>query len=71
MSARANSDGSLISSEGPECPYCHREFTPDEGFYFDEARCTRIHCDECGNNFGVQVVHRTTWETRRLGALEG
>jgi hypothetical protein len=49
------------STEGPQCPYCGRQFTADEGHYFDDNRYTEDECDECGKKFTVEVNHRTSW----------
>lgn len=49
------------STEGPECPHCHRAFTADEAFYYDEMRYTEQQCDECGKTFKVSVFVQTSW----------
>lgn len=49
------------SSEGPECPYCHRQYTADEPHYFNETNYTRETCDECGKTFRVQVHTTVSW----------
>lgn len=48
------------SQDGPECPYCGREFTPDEGYYYEKA-FTSMDCDECEKTFKVEVYHSTSW----------
>jgi hypothetical protein len=50
------------SSEGPECPYCGRQFTADEPFYYDEKQFTEAQCDECNRLFKVSVHIITSWE---------
>jgi hypothetical protein len=49
------------SSEGPQCPYCGRQFTADEGHYFDESNYTEDDCDECGKKFSVSVHTSVAW----------
>lgn len=48
-------------SEGPQCPYCQRQYTADEAYYFDENAYTQETCDECGKTFSVQVHTTTDW----------
>ena len=48
------------STEGPQCPYCGRQYTADESGYYDE-NYTSQECDECGNTFSVQVYTSTSW----------
>jgi hypothetical protein len=47
--------------EGPKCPYCGRQYTADEGCYFDEQNYTEETCDDCGLTFDVNVYTSTTW----------
>lgn len=49
------------SSEGPKCPYCDRQFTADEPFYYDEMNYTQETCDECGSKFEVRVEATVAW----------
>jgi|GEM_PF-3337308 len=49
------------STSGPECPYCGRQYTPDEPHYYDESNYTEQECDDCGNTFMVEVYHSTSW----------
>ena len=53
--------GHTYSTEGPQCPYCERQFTADEPFYYDERLCDKLECDECGRAFKVEVSHSTSW----------
>lgn len=53
------------STDGPECPYCGRAFTPDEPYYYDE-KLTEMDCDECGKKFKVEVSHSVSWTTRKM-----
>lgn len=49
------------SNEGPQCPYCDRQFTADESFYYDEMNYTEETCDECGKKFEVRVCSTVAW----------
>lgn len=53
----------FYSTNGPTCPHCQREYTPDDSFYYDEQRCTELECDECGKMFDVEVYTSTSWTT--------
>lgn len=48
------------STEGPKCPFCGRQYTADEAFYFDPTY-VREDCDECGEPFTVDVENETVW----------
>lgn len=48
------------SHEGPQCPYCGRQYTADEPFYYDE-NLQAMDCDECGEQFRVSVCISTSW----------
>lgn len=48
------------STDGPICPYCKEEHTPDEGYYYDEMM-TEFECGFCGEEFNIQVYTRTSW----------
>ena len=58
-------DEQYCDTEGPVCPYCGRQFTADEAHYYDEEKYQADECDECGKTFGVEVVHTTSWTTRK------
>jgi hypothetical protein len=49
------------STEGPICPHCERQFTPDDPSYYDPHQMTEIECGQCGRTFKVEVEHRVTW----------
>ncbi len=49
-----------FSSEGPICPYCKRQYTADEPWFYDES-LREMECDECGKTFKVEVFTQTTW----------
>lgn len=49
------------SIEGPQCPYCQRQYTADEPHYFDEMGYTEEDCDQCGKTFEVMVYTSTSW----------
>lgn len=49
------------SNEGPQCPCCGRQFTPDEPVYYDESNYTEETCDDCGQTFDVSVYHSVSW----------
>ena len=55
------SENETYSTEGPKCPFCGNEFTPDEAHYFDEMRYTSETCDSCGKDFDVDVYTQTSW----------
>jgi len=59
-------DNETYSEDGPQCPYCHRQFTADEGYYFDEMNFTRQQCDECAKTFKVRVYTSTSWTCEPL-----
>jgi hypothetical protein len=67
MKTRRNCDGATYSTNGPVCPHCEREFTPDEAFYFDES-LNKLHCDECDKDFQVEVCNETSWTCREMPA---
>lgn len=54
-------DDYTYSDEGPQCPYCGRQYTADEPIYYDEQNFTEDECDECGENFSVTVSHSVSW----------
>lgn len=49
------------STEGPICPYCARQYTADEGHYYDESNYTSEDCGSCGKTFSVEVYTSTSW----------
>jgi transposase-like protein len=49
------------SNQGPQCPYCDRQYTADDSFYYDESGYTEETCDECGKTFDVEVCHTVAW----------
>lgn len=49
------------STEGPQCPYCERQYTADEPHYYDKMGFTQDVCDACGGAFSVQVYTSTSW----------
>lgn len=58
------------SSEGPQCPYCGRQYTADEPGFYDEQRYTEEDCDNCGRKFSVSVNHSTTWTCEAISSHE-
>lgn len=61
------SERTTYESEGPKCPCCGRQFTADDGIYYDEQRYTQDECDECGATFDVEVQTSVYWRcTERL-----
>jgi transposase-like protein len=49
------------SSDGPQCPYCGRQYTADESHYYDEQNYTEEDCDSCGKKFAVEVHTSVYW----------
>ncbi len=49
------------STDGPICPHCKAQYTPDEPHYFDESGYTEDECDGCGKPFKVSVYTQTSW----------
>ena len=49
------------STEGPQCPYCDRQYTADDAGYYDESGYTEETCDNCGKTFDVSVYHSVSW----------
>src|SRR6185437_13304225 len=54
------SDKRTYSEEGPQCPHCGRQFTADDGAYY-QNEYTEDDCDECGKKFSVEVCQTTSW----------
>jgi hypothetical protein len=59
----------VSSTDGPTCPHCGKQVTPDEAFYYDENRYVDDTCDACGKAFRVELHVQHTWTTFR--ELEG
>lgn len=59
-------DTETFSKDGPQCPYCGRQYTADEGHYYDESNYTKEDCDECGRTFSVEVHHSTSWACTQI-----
>lgn len=52
------------SSNGPICPHCGFEYTPDEAYFYSEDY-TREKCCSCNKEFYVSVYHKITWTCRK------
>lgn len=52
------------STDGPTCPYCGDQITPDEGIYFDEHAYTDQDCPSCGRHYSVSVYLSASWTCR-------
>lgn len=52
------------STDGPQCPHCGFQITPDDPFYFNESRYLEDECSDCGKKFKVEVYTQTSWTTR-------
>lgn len=50
------------STNGPVCPFCDNEITPDEAHYYDESGYD-LECD-CGGHFRVRPHCSWSWSTR-------
>lgn len=59
------------STEGPRCPYCGFQFTPDEPHYFDEMGYTEQDCPDCEKKFSVSVFTQTSWTCVPMAADVG
>lgn len=57
----SNLAGYTYSHEGPECPYCGRQHTADDGHYYDEYNYTEQECDGCEKTFKVEVCLEASW----------
>lgn len=53
-------DRETFSEEGPLCPYCGRQYTADDSWFYDE-RLVEMECDGCEKTFTVSVCTTTTW----------
>jgi len=49
------------SHEGPKCPYCERQYTADDSYFYDEMNFTDMECDACHQVFDVDVYTSTSW----------
>jgi hypothetical protein len=49
------------STDGPICPYCGRQFTPDDPSYYDQHQMTELECNNCRGTFSVEVAHSVSW----------
>jgi transposase-like protein len=56
--------GYSFSTEGPQCPYCGRQYTADDQYYYEMY--TREQCDGCGKTFKVDVEISTSWTCRTI-----
>lgn len=62
-----NEPNEEYSSEGPKCPYCGRQYTADEPYFYDVNKYTEQECDQCGKTFDVEVCHSVDWTTTTRG----
>ncbi len=58
-----------FSNQGPQCPYCGRQYTADESHYYDEQNYTEEDCDSCGKKFSVSVVTDVAWTCEPIDAV--
>ena len=49
-----------FSGDGPICPHCKREFTPDEAGWYEDSV---VDCDTCEKQFRMEVETATYWRT--------
>lgn len=63
---------STYSTNGPKCPYCGFDFTPDEPHYYDESNYTEDICGnlDCGKKFKVSVYTQTSWTCHPVETAE-
>lgn len=59
--------GETYSTEGPQCPYCGRQYTANDASYYDESNYTSQECDGCGKTFSVEVFTQTSWTCEPIG----
>jgi tRNA(Ile2) C34 agmatinyltransferase TiaS len=57
------------SAEGPQCPYCGRQFTADGPHYYSDDY-EQDECDECGGKFAVTVHTTVAWSCEPIDAPE-
>lgn len=48
------------STDGPTCPNCGWQVTPDESFYYTD-KYDSDDCQECETTFKVEVFTSTSW----------
>lgn len=53
------------STDGPTCPGCGSEYTPDETWYYEQGGY-KITCDECACEFMVMAEALWSWESTEL-----
>jgi ribosomal protein L37AE/L43A len=58
------------STDGPQCPYCGRQYTADESHYYDEMNYTEEVCDECDKKFSVSVCSTVAWSCEAIDDVE-
>lgn len=58
------------SNEGPQCPHCGRQYTADEGHYYDEQNYTEETCDECNKPFSVSVCTTVAWSCEPIQSVD-
>lgn len=52
------------SSKGAICPYCDFENLPeDENWSLFDENTSEFECNDCGNEFQVNVITSYTWVT--------
>jgi ribosomal protein L37AE/L43A len=54
------------SHRGPQCPYCGRQFTADDSYYYDEMNYTEETCDQCDKKFSVSVQSSVVWACEEI-----
>jgi hypothetical protein len=57
------------SLEGPQCPYCLRQYTADDPAYYSEKYTEEV-CDNCNRKFSVEVYHSTSWTCEQIDDAE-
>lgn len=70
MQANFNPDDDYqFSTDGPICPYCGCELTPDEGYYYSEDYIEET-CSRCDKTYNVSVNIETSWSTTKRESEE-
>lgn len=64
------SNSETYSNEGPQCPYCGRQFTADDSIYYDEMNYTSDTCDECDKKFSVSVHTSVSWTCEQIAVAD-
>lgn len=59
------SENETYSHEGPQCPYCGRQYTADDPYFYGD-NYTSEDCDECGKTFSVMVYTSTSWTCEQI-----